>query len=191
MVRERMLIYRVIPCEKTMNKSLRLQSASREGFTLIELMVVLTLSVLVVGIVAVQMKSPYQAAKFEDCLERIEFNEQLIRSHAQRFERRSVLVVDFDENTIYARKQEQSDGPCFRVDLPRGVKLISIITTAEEISHGRVQVDVSTRGQTPSYALCLREGKNNEQWLLFAGTTGQVTRMDNSKDVHEIFTMLK
>jgi len=160
------------------------------GFTLLELLVVLTLTALLVGIAAVRLGRSYRDAQFEDTVGRIPFADRLVRSHARQFAESGELVIDLDENRVFARSTDVGSEPRRQTVLPGSTRIDCVALAGRRVYRGTVAIPVTPDGQTPSYAVRLKLGDRRTRWLLMAGITGQATEYENATDVKEILQLL-
>jgi len=152
--------------------------------------VVLVILGLFTAVAAVRLQQPYRAARLRDVVERLAFTDQQVRVHARRFAQSGQLVWDLDKNLIYARSEDTGDLPHFRVPLPPSARLDRVQTRRGQIDRRQARIDVTSGGQTPSYAVRLSTADGGKQWLFFSGITGQVTLLEVESDVQKLFQLL-
>ncbi len=169
---------------------MRQGTRNRCGFTLLELLVVLTLVSLLSAVAAVKLRVPYRAARAGEVTERIAFTDQLMRSHARNFGQAARLVFDLDRGSIHVEMGEHDRDPHFAFEIPPGVHLEEIQMTDKTTRRGRVVVESPSHGVTPSYAVVLSTQHGPDRWLLFSGLTGQVTHTTDERDVQQVFSYL-
>lgn len=151
---------------------------------------VLVILGLVTAMSAVRLQGPYRIARLHDVVERVGFIDEQARAHARRFARAAELVFDLDANEIYVRSGAGGDLAHFRMAIPRGVRLDRVYTRQGQAESRQVKIDVTSDGQSPSYAVLLSAGKAGQQWVFFSGTTGQVTLLEGQSDVEAVFRLL-
>lgn len=173
---------------QAMNWTLKESARNRHqaAFTLLELTAVLALAVALLALASFSWRVPYRAAQFEDALGRIEFFDRSVREHAIRFDVSAKLEIGLTDGTL----TEAGDGaaregqrqlrlnPLFRIE--------RVQTSLGQITHGTATIDISARGQSPSYSLQLIDANGQRLWMVFAGVTGQVMRFNKENDVREI-----
>jgi prepilin-type N-terminal cleavage/methylation domain-containing protein len=164
--------------------------ASRKhlGFTLLELLVVLTLVAMLTSVVVVKLGVPYRAARAGEVAERIAFTDQLMRAHARNFRQASRLVFDLDRGRVHVESGEQTQDTHFAFEMPPGVQLEEVRIADGAKRGGRAVVESPSDGITPTYAVLLSTRHGPNRWLLFAGLTGQVTYLEDERDVREMFS---
>ncbi len=159
------------------------------GFTLLEILVVLALLALVAAITTVRLYEPYRAARLEDALMRIQFVDSQARTHSGRFARGSQIVFQLDKRQMYS--SDRSGEQHYFFQLPRALEVERVLTPQEDVQRGTVAIEVSTRGTTPTYAVCIRAGDASPRWLLFSGLTGRVAFPESERDVKLLFELLQ
>ena len=167
----------------------RRNSNAGYGFTLLEVLVVLAILGLVVGVVALRLKQPLRVARTGDSIGRIAFVDRQARSYAKRFARPIRLVYDMDKSCLYAESTDHKE--LFRVCLPNGIRISNTCTADGSVDHGRSAIDVSSTGQTDSYAVRLGVGEESGHWVFFAGVTGQSSQFEVEDDVKNVFETLR
>ncbi len=163
----------------------------RTAFTLLELLVVLVIVVLLTSIVAVRMQAPYANARLAEVLKRIEFVDGQARGHAHTFAMPWRLTFDLDRGRVYAQRNGSRDERHCEVVLPATLRIRHVVTLADEVGAGTTHIDVSPRGVTETYAVCVSTQTGSASWLLFAGVSGQVSSLKEFTDVQHVLEQLR
>lgn len=158
----------------------------RQGFTLMELMLVLTLSAILAGSVVLSLHEPYQNARLENVLDRLTFVDRQMRDFAQRHARSGQIVFQLDAGTIAGVQMPGGDVVIPPFQATGGVTMDQVIVGGRRIECGEVAVAVSARGQTPTYAVRFRKPKGSSIWLVFLGATGQNLSIDNEQKMESL-----
>ena len=161
-----------------------------KAFTLLELLVVLTIMGLLAAVAVVRLQGPLHAARAGDVAGRIAFTDGQVRSHSRRFARPSRLVYDLDENSAYAESDTPGGVRQYHFALPDTVRLAAVRMARGDVERGKATIEVTSDGHTPTYAVRLDSDDRHGQWLLFSGLTGQVTKLKAQADVQELFQLL-
>ena len=162
----------------------------RSGFSLIELLVVLTLIAIVSATAAISLREPYRRARLEHAVDQLVAADQQARGRARRFDRPYRLVYDLDRNEV--RISDGSPGKTSPTVLRvgRGVQIDRLLQKGDRQTHGAPWVEVRSQGTTPTYAVRVRTAKDQCAWLFYCGVTGQVTRLDEDSHVEALFEQL-
>ena len=178
-------------CQAT-NWTLRKRSRKRgeAAFTLLELTAVLALAAVLFALASFSWRTPLRAAQFENTLEQIEFFDRNLREHAIRFDVFTKLKIDLADGKLTAVRGGVASGGERRWRLNPLFRIERVQTSLRQTSHGTVTIDISAHGQSSSYSLQLIDANGRRHWLIFAGVTGQVLRIDKENDVREIHRLL-
>lgn len=157
----------------------------RRGFTMIELVAVLTIIGLAAGAVALNVRGATQRSRWEEVVDRIAEADASARDTCRMQGRRSMLLIDLPTGRIERADAEGRPLDSRTYQLPEGYRFVRACLAGEETLTGQLSLGVSTRGLGASYALLL-EGQGKRQWLVFSGLTGQLTLMESDNAVRAI-----
>ena len=161
------------------------------GFTLLELVAVLVIVGLMAGAVALTATGFFSSARMDDALGRLIFVDHVAREHATRFNRQGYVEFDLRTGTV-ARLEGFDDSPSrgHRHRLPNGYRIEQVMMPYETKTSGMIRVACSSAGQTPTYAVQVAGPGGREQWLLVAGATGQILKLDDEQNFKDLFAAL-
>jgi type II secretory pathway pseudopilin PulG len=173
----------------------------RSSFTLVEMVAVLVILSLAAAAVTLRLEGPVARATAGDLTGRIAALDRLTRVAARRHDRALVVEFDLGAGSVRRFDAERREQRGTALDLPRSWRLAQVVVAgggsggasggAQEASAGRVLVAFSRRGLSPTYALCIEgPGGGEGAWLVAAGLTGEVTQVENEKEVKAIFAAL-
>lgn len=158
---------------------------TRFAFTLIELLAVIVLLGIISTAAALTFRSSIQSASSTDAVAQIKYLDSTARQRAQRFNQPVELIFDLTNSTLSRREGSKRNDESFTAALPRGFAIDQINIAGNSIFNGEASVRCSTTGLTPSYAIHLI-GPNFDQWLLFAGLSGQMTLINDEETIQDI-----
>ena len=163
----------------------------QQGFTLIELMLVLCIMVIATTGVVLSVRGPYRVALLQNAREQMASIDHQLRDHAIRFGRPAELIFGLRDDTTILQSTEVGKSDRRNFDLGSGVRIDRVMLGDRRIDSGRIAIHFGPQGWSPTYALRLvgKDGKN--QWLVFAGQTGQMTSYDDEATIDETFQILK
>ncbi len=164
--------------------------SKRNGFSLIELMVVLLLISLVMVSVTIQWSGIYRNATFQSEVERIKDADFKARRHATNVNRACRLIFNFDSQTIGSSRWVDGKEKLVQLKLDGQAQLSSIRGIDESASNGKWTLPITKNGAAPTYAVEISHG-GKSKWVLFAGRTGQTTMIDEMSQVDAIFRSLR
>lgn len=156
---------------------------ARCAVTLAELLVVLVIMGLVAGIAVVRTSGATRRAKLEQAAGTLIHIDSNLREYAIRHQKRGTLRFDLTRGTIRSSPGDESAGRT--QTLGSGVKMRRVMSTTRDVTFGAITVDYTCIGSTESYAVELESDGGDVVWLLFAGLSGQVTRLKEVRDVEE------
>ncbi len=161
------------------------------GFTLLELLVVLVIIALLTAVVAVRLQGPYQSARLEDALQRIEFTDTQTRAHARASSTSCQIVWEMDRGLLYSQEREGETARHFEFKLPGSLKIRRLLSAQFDAGSGTVRIEVSPRGVAPTYAVCVGARDNSHRWVLFSGLTGRPAIAKDESHVRQILETLQ
>ncbi len=160
-----------------------------EGFTLLELLAVIAIMALLSCAVVLKLAPQLSQASTQGVLDQIERSDQLARLSALQAGKELELVYDVDKNLIY-RREEQQRHPLAKLRLPDGFRIEQVRLDKQSSFGGEAVVRVGPGGYSASYAVALSGRGGFRTWLVFAGLSGQVKRMDDEMQVQSFFRSL-
>ena len=155
------------------------------AFTLIESLIAVVLLGIISTAAAFAFRSSLQRASSTDAITQIKYLDSTSRQRAQRFNQPVDLIFDLTNSTLYRRDGSKRNDESLSASLPRGFAIDQINIAGQSTFNGEISLACSSAGLTPSYALHLI-GPNFNQWLLFAGLSGQLTLINDESTVQDI-----
>jgi prepilin-type N-terminal cleavage/methylation domain-containing protein len=159
--------------------------SSSRAFTLIELLAVIFLLGIISTAAAHTFRSSLQSASTTDAIEQIKYLDSTARHRAQRFNQPVEIIFDLTNSTLSRREASKRNDESFTTSLPSGFSIDQINIAGHSTFNGEASLNCSPTGLTPSYAIHLI-GPNFDQWLLFAGLSGQMTLIQDEATVQDI-----
>ena len=156
------------------------------GFTITELAVVILILAIIAGAVCLRTGSLVRRTEMTDVVGQIVAFEAASRRYAMEHDTAVHLRVRMQDSRIGRIDTTKAEPLGCDLYLPDGFSIARLLVRGQDLSEGEVHIRCSSRGLTPSYALLVESKQGHRQWLLVAGLTGQITRMDNEKHVREI-----
>lgn len=158
------------------------------GFTLIELLVVVLILSLVSATVVLRSSGIQRQAVSAAAVTRLELLDQHMRHFARSRGRPCTLELDPEQGRF--RKVYDLDankGPGWE---SLGLDLAEVRTGEEKASHKRANVTFDPSGMSSTYGLRLEGAGSQGGWLVFAGVSGQMIRLDSEQDSNAAFALL-
>jgi type II secretory pathway pseudopilin PulG len=146
-------------------------------------------------VAVVSLAGTVRAARAQDAAEQVAFYDRATREWARRFGRTVRLSFDLDRGTVSraAAGDDAGDRPA-ALHLASGFRIERVVWPGGSATAGQASVAVSSRGQTPSYAVLLRGNGSKagaeRHWLVVAGLTGRTTAVNDDREVEDLFRTL-
>jgi len=175
---------------------------TRDAFSLVELIAVLVIVSLVAASVSLRLSGPVRRAAMDDLAGRLAAFDRRARVSARRHDRDMQMAFDLSRGEVSWAAVGDAGGTSHTargaspVAMPRGCRLAALVVAGgasaagRKTTVGRAVVRVSRRGLSPTYAVCIETQRGERTWLLAAGLTGEVTRIDDDAQVREVFAAL-
>ncbi|MCO8121766.1 prepilin-type N-terminal cleavage/methylation domain-containing protein [Stieleria sp. TO1_6] len=151
-----------------MNRS----SFRRNGFSLIELVVVLLLTAMMAALASLSLRGVMARQRLARGIEIAEQFDAALRRSARRNRRSTVGLIDRGQQRFDVRHTKGSP-QAFR--LPTDVAIDAVRIGADGARGTASQIVAAGDGSTPSYALRITTG-DAHRWVLFVGGSGQVVQ---------------
>lgn len=158
----------------------------RAGFSLIELLAVLTLISLFVVSISIRWSGPYNEIKFKSDIERLVDFDFKARRHATSRNRECRLIVEFESNIVHASRWQNGKEQLLPLVLGGGTSIAQLLISNGRATSGIPQLGIGPDGSTKTYAILLQQG-GKQRWIVFAGRTGQPLITSDKEDVETIF----
>ena len=151
----------------------------RNGFTLLEMTVVLAILALTASLVAVNYREPVNNARLEHAFETIERLDQRVRQWCKANNSPARVTVDLDRG-IFAVEQE-TGGPLSipEAKIPDGMKLKELRIMGENRFGRDTKIPYTSRGTAPCWAYSISYSGNREKYQFIIGATGQSIPFEN------------
>ncbi|MGB0595483.1 MAG: pilus assembly FimT family protein [Rubripirellula sp.] len=151
----------------------------KDGFTLIEVVVVVTITALLATIGAVSLRGTVDRYYLSQARQAIEISDAKARRIARTTGRPVLMNID------RLKKQIEIQESTFRI--PAGVEIASV-EMASRLSGGtQVGIPFSDDGWSPTYAIELKRGEVG-QWIVVIGASGQVVRVNEEGAANDLLT---
>jgi len=154
----------------------------RRGFTLIEMMAVVIIMALLATAAALSFARPMRVARGRDAVDQVRSLDASARQFARRFGRPIEIVFDLSNGTLARRERDEI---AFQTSLSHGCRIDEVRASGQSFSLGEASIECAGSGMSRTYAVHL-VGPELDQWLVFAGLSGQVTQVNDVSQVEDI-----
>lgn len=163
--------------------------STRTGFSLIELMVVLTIVSIVVGAVAMKWSAAFEGVNFESTVDRIVNFDYQTRRHAMSAGKPCTIRFDLEENEMVATRWSNGEEYLTRFHTAEPIEFGLGGTNVSKNSGNPFEVEVSKQGASSTYFLEISHGQKS-RWIMIAGGSGQVNEYENKTAISKVFASL-
>jgi prepilin-type N-terminal cleavage/methylation domain-containing protein len=153
------------------------------GFTLIEMMAVIIIIALLSTAAALSFSHTLAAARAREAFGQVQSLDASARQFARRWGRTIQIVLDLSNRTLARRERNVNT---FVTSLPSGCRIDEVRMSSRRESVGEVSIECSANGLSRTYAVHV-VGPQLDQWLVFAGLSGQVTKVNDVSQLDAIF----
>ena len=160
-------------------------SPRRVAFTLVEMTVVVLLIAVLAATVVLSFARPIENLRAQDAVEMVRALDESARTQARRSGETVEIIFDLSARTLLRRTR--AGDVIFEAALPSGCEIDRFRSEQDDASVGEAVVACSPMGLTRSYAIHLT-GPRMDQWLLFAGLSGQATVIKDEATLDSIFS---
>ena len=148
------------------------------AFTLVELTGVLVILAVLATSASLMLHGSRRRAELADAVGQVAFADSAARAAARAADGPVSLVYTAHGGRAY---RSTAAGRAVLADLPADVTLGRVCVGSDTADFGEVTVPVSAAGLTPTYAVRVDAGPAGHQWVVFAGASGQPTRVTDEQ----------
>jgi hypothetical protein len=156
----------------------------------VELISVVVVMALVSAVVILRWSGVHHAAIAESTLNRLETVDQHLRHFARS--RGRTCVLEFDAERRRFRKQYNlvdGAGPAWE-SLGRVIRIEEMRIGGEKPRRAAVVIPFDAIGASPTYGLHIVGPGKREEWLVFAGVSGEMTQFESERQWNAAFELL-
>jgi type II secretory pathway pseudopilin PulG len=150
----------------------------------LELLVVLVIVAFIAASVVVSWSGIHYNAVQESAVSRIEALDQHMRTYARTHRTECALSFEIDTGRVRKLYHSRENQNPARETLGRGMRIEDLQATFERQQSRRIDVTFRQDGTSPTYGIRLAGPGEREKWLVFAGMSGQVTRLNSEREFH-------
>ena len=164
-------------------------SARQVGFTLLELLAVVSVLALLAMIAATRIGGNYQQAVLTTTLTKLAAIDCEVRGYAAS--QRGLLTLRFDLNHGAVECQRDGKVVLQPYQLPDSVTVERFLSSRERKTSGVATVKYGLHGESETYALKVSVHSLPAQWVLVVGGSGQIVHLEEAQEAEEVFRAIK
>lgn len=158
----------------------------RPGFTLLEMLVVVSVLALLAAVVATRIGGVHRRAAFEQAVAQWEFLDQQMRLEARRHNRPAELQIELGTGRLTLIRDVNDNNKGSIQSLGGNVRVTRYVSATRNAESGVVNVTYGPHGTSDSFAVKLQSASGQHQWMLVAGLSGQMTRLEKDSEVEDV-----
>lgn len=156
----------------------------RQAFSLVELIVVISIAALIAAAITMNWAGSLSAAVLTNSIETIVEYDRQTRRHATTYRLPCKFEIDDTENTIAVSRWNNGREFTKRITFSKRVQ----ITTLEPAGN---PFTIDRFGSSQTILIELSSQSNQRRWLLIAGGTGQHHIFNNEQDAQSLFNFIE
>lgn len=157
----------------------------RPGFTLIEIVIAVSIMALLATAAALSFNRPMNRARTLEAVEQVKYLDASCRDFARRFGRGVQITFDLSENR-FERREGNSHEATYGVNFASPMQLLAVWTAREQVDDGEAVIPVSNKGLSQTYAVKL-SGPEGARWVLVSGLSGETAVYTDDEQIRAIF----
>ncbi len=160
----------------------------RPGFTLIEIVIAVSIMALLATMAALSFNRPMNRARTLEAIEQVKYLDASSRDFARRFGRNVQIAFDLSENR-FERREGTGHEATYGVNVASPMRLLAVWTAREQVNDGEAVIPISGKGLSPSYAVKL-SGPEGARWVLVSGLSGESAVYTDDEQIRAIFAKI-
>ena len=167
------------------------QINDRWAFTLLEMLVVLSLITIVCGVVLVQFRGPYERALSSQSIFKLEQWLTKVRENAVRNRRDVGIRIDLAHAllTCTLAADKHISPLVSELHISDTIQMDRLRLANKEFDSGSVQFRIDASGRSPTVAIHLVPSKAPAKWLMVLGGSGQIIEL-SKEGIDHVFELL-
>ena len=142
---------------------------------------------LISAIVAVRWTGVHQRARIEAAVKRLEALDQHLRAFSRSRGQASELEIDVAGGRVRKLYGAESASAWESI----GATIAETRIAAEKPTRGNTAIPFDRGGASPTYGIRLTGSGSRDEWLVFAGGTGQLSRLETEGQWDATFELLQ
>jgi prepilin-type N-terminal cleavage/methylation domain-containing protein len=153
------------------------------AFTLVEVCAVVLLIGILAAATSLAIGRAMRGPSRKLAVSWLTLQDRLFRARAIQAGAPVRVTIDIDHSELISGTEADQT----RQRLPAGTHVFEVRTAEGVHRTGQVELAVSPRGWTPSYALRIGSNEDEQEWLVVAGSTGWMEAMHDEAQVRVFF----
>ncbi len=170
-------------CKSARNATPRVR---RDGWTLIELMMVVTLISLVALATTFNFAGPLKSARYSSACQQVRDLDHRIRRECLKSNRAAEIQFDLEKGSLNTNGPETKK----KYELPSQVMIRAIVDSGGKVRKTATTIRFDGYGGSPTYGVAI--GMNERtRWFVFLGRTGECIELENEQETKAFFKSIR
>lgn len=164
---------------------------NRTAFSLVEIMVVILILGIAAAAVAINVHRPLVSANLADTVGALVDFDRTTRTAARAQDRPLRMMVNLSGGTVTRATEAAKPIDGSALSVPAGFRLARLLVGAKDYREGETAIPCSRSGFAPTYAILVQSDAGPQQWLVFAGLTGQTVQVSSEDEAKQILSQTR
>ena len=159
----------------------------RAGWTLLEVMVVVTLIAMATAMATINLNGPLVSTRYQAFIQQVVDVDHQLRRQSLQSNRANHLTIDCQKQEI---AYSNARGKQKIIGCPPRSQLKYWMDDTGQSSSKKVRIHYDSHGASSSFAVCIQLNRK-ETWIVFLGRTGEYLKLSSENEAKQILEEAK
>jgi type II secretory pathway pseudopilin PulG len=151
---------------------------------------VITVLALLAAVVGTRIGGAQQRASFEQAIAQWEFFDQQLRIEARRHGQPVQARLELGTGRLVREAVDRGRRTAATQSLAGNIRIARFTSATRDAKTGNINVTYGPQGTSETFAVKLAGPGARQEWLLVAGVSGQMTRVEKDSEVEDVLQAL-